>query len=93
MSAILTVDIEKHFNGSSPQKVEMESNGQIPIGTRPQSYQCSREVFSFDQDKPYHMTMEIRNIHVQAYDVEGGYSTGKAHLFSTKLISYVHLRT
>jgi len=84
MSVVFDVKTDKHLSDNITAEIEFESSSRIQIGTRPNSYQCSRESFIFGEDLPYYMTMEIQRLHVQAYDVQGEYSSGKTQV-------YIHL--
>ncbi|WAR27939.1 hypothetical protein MAR_013643 [Mya arenaria] len=63
----------KHFNTSGgPNIIELMPED-IPIGEKGKSYTCmSSQNVSYERNPPYHMTMTITHLHVQAYDIKEG---------------------
>ncbi|WAR27938.1 hypothetical protein MAR_013642 [Mya arenaria] len=73
MTPLFSFYPHKHFNTSGGPTIIELTTGDIPIGVRDRSYTCmsSRNV-SYERKQPYHMTMTITNLHVQAYDIQEG---------------------
>lgn len=79
MAAVFDFVPSKHFSDDPNNKtIEIVAPPTIKIGSTSNSYVCnSVEVMNFDQ-APYHIALEITNLHVQAYDVKSGhFSSGK----------------
>lgn len=79
MGAVFDFVPSKHFSDDPNNKtIEIPAPPTINIGSNSNSYVCnSAEVMNFDQ-APYHIALEISDLHVQAYDVRSGhFSPGK----------------
>lgn len=70
----------KHFpdypNGTLPAK--LLPNRQLPVGARRSSFKCTADETVELDFFPYHISLTINNVHLQAYDIFGGkFSPGK----------------
>ncbi|WAR27930.1 hypothetical protein MAR_013634 [Mya arenaria] len=73
MSPFFFMNPHKHFKTSGGPNITELTTGDIPIGDRGNSYTCmSSQNVPYERNQPYHMTMTITNLHVQAYDIQEG---------------------